>query len=310
MYNIIGHEALRNSLIKAIESQTLSHAHIFVGEDGIGKSLVAKELSLNILGKKDMRQYADIMEFRNDKKSIGVNEIRNIIEEVSKKPYEGDKKVILIYEGDKLTTQAQNAFLKTVEEPPQGVFIIILVESSGSILDTIKSRCQIYKLNRLSDEDMLSFLSTKYPQVDETLKNVIINFSGGIPGRAEKFIKDEKFNHMRDITIKLLIDINQKNLIDIIKYEEQLIKYKDSYEEIIMNILCYVRDIIIYKEIGKESYLINQDKITDIKELSNMMSFNKLNSIAKLMEDIRYSLDSNVSMPMTFDVMLLNMMEV
>src|SRR3712207_8310639 len=85
-----------------------------------------------------------------------------LIEEINKKPYEGDNKVVIVYNADKMTMQAQNAFLKTIEEPPFGVYIFLLCENSESILDTIKSRCQIHKLNPLSFDEMKIFLQTNY----------------------------------------------------------------------------------------------------------------------------------------------------
>ena len=86
-----------------------------------------RRLAIRLLGKDKEKQYVDIVEFKitKDKKSIGVDEIRSIIEETNKKPYEGDKKVIIIYKADKMTEAAQNAFLKTIEEPPKGYFYYI-----------------------------------------------------------------------------------------------------------------------------------------------------------------------------------------
>lgn len=310
MMDIIGHEKIILSFYKAIESQTLSHAHLIVGEDGIGKSIIAHNFALKLLDKKDDRKYADIIEYRTSKKSIGVNEIRDLIEEINKKPYEGDKKVIIVYEGNKLTVQAQNAFLKTIEESPKGVYIIILCENLGAILDTIKSRCHIHKLNRLSPMEIKEFIVRKYDYIKEDELSAIIAFSNGIPGRAEKFIEDSTFNEIRSLAIRLIMDLNIKDLSEMLKYESELTKFKDNYEEILINILIYIRDIMIYKELGNEKHIVNIDKIEEIKEASHRMSYNKLNALAKLVNDTKYSLDSNVNTAMTFDVMLLNMLEV
>lgn len=310
MNDIIGHENVKISFYKSIETQTLSHAHLLVGEDGIGKSLIAKDFAIKILGKSYQKQYADIIEARTEKKSIGVDYIRDLIEEINKKPYEGDKKVVVLYQGDKLTTQAQNAFLKTIEEPPKGVYIIILCEKLELILDTIRSRCQIHRLNRLSDLDMVKFLKSKYPHLKEEEIKIITAFSNGIPGRAEKFIEDKGFSEIRDITIDLLKDLSNKDIFDVLKYTDKLTAFKDNYEEVLMNILFYVRDIMIYKEMEEEKYIINQDKINEIKEIANMMSFNKLNSVVNIINETKYRLNSNVNTAMTFDVMILNMLEV
>lgn len=310
MKDFIGHENIIRSFDMAIASEKLSHAHLIVGEDGLGKSVVAKDFALKILGKKDNKQYADILEFRNSKKSVGVDEIRKIIDETNKKPYEGDKKVVIIYDGDKLTTQAQNAFLKTIEEPPKGVYIIILSENIEAILNTIRSRCQIHKLKRLSVDEIRKFISKKYDDLDSKYIDIINTFSDGIPGRAEKFIEDNVFNELRALILDIIKKIGEKNINNIIKYEENLIKYKDFYEEILNIFLLYIRDIIMYKELGNDNYILNRDKIHEIKELSNMLSFKTLDLMINVINETRYNLDSNVSASMTFDVMLLNMLEV
>lgn len=310
MKDFIGHENIIRSFNMAIASEKLSHAHLIVGEDGLGKSVVAKDFALKILGKKDNKQYADILEFRNSKKSIGVDEVRRIIDETNKKPYEGDKKVVIIYDGDKLTTQAQNAFLKTIEEPPRGVYIIILSENIEAILNTIRSRCQIHKLKRLSVDEIRNFILKKYGDLDSKYVDIINTFSDGIPGRAEKFIEDNVFNELRVLILDIIKKISEKNINNIIKYEEDLIKYKDFYEEILNMFLLYIRDIIMYKELGNDNYILNRDKIHEIKELSNMLSFKTLDLMINVINETRYTLDSNVSASMTFDVMLLNMLEV
>ena len=160
MKEFIGFENIINGFMKREDKNTLSHAHIIAGPDGIGKSIMAKMFAMKILGKTEDINYADIIHYRSEKASLGIDEVRRIIEEVSKKPYEGDRKIIIIHGGDKLTVQAQNAMLKTIEEPPKGVYIILLTESLELLLDTIKSRCQIYKLTPLSKNDMLKYLKS------------------------------------------------------------------------------------------------------------------------------------------------------
>lgn len=307
--DIIGHENIRRSLLEATESGTLSHAHLIIGADGIGKSLVAKEIGARILGKDCIKQYVDLIEVKSKKKSIGVDDIRNIIEEINKKPYEGDRKVIIIYEGEKITVQAQNAFLKTIEEPPKGVYIFILCENSEMILETIKSRCQTHRLNRLKGEEIHKFLVAKYPKLKFDEFQTIVTFCDGIPGRAVKFMEDEGFKIIRDTCIKLLISLNDINELELLQYEDFLSRHKEQWEEILTIMLSYIRDIMVYKDVGKEELIINKDKLEDIKEASSMFSFNKLNGIIGVLGDTRINLNNNVNMGLTYDIMLLNMLE-
>lgn len=304
--HIIGHEKIKGYIDKSIRLGTFSHAHLFIGEDGIGKSLLAKASAIKILNGKTDKEYADIIEFKveKSKKSIGVDQVRKINEEINKKPYEGDKKVIIIYEADKMTEEAQNAFLKTIEEPPKGVFIILLCETLSSILDTVKSRCQIHKIQRLSPIEIGTYLKQKYPKISEDELKVIVTFSEGIPGRAEEFLNDASFKEIRDTVMRILKELSNSN-VDLINYEGFFLKYKDDWKEILSWFLTYVRDIMVYKEIGNKNMLVNIDKYDEIKDLANMFSFNKLNDIIYIINDTQKKLGRNVNLSLVFQVMLI-----
>ncbi|MBW9146403.1 DNA polymerase III subunit delta' [Clostridium sp. CM027] len=310
--SIIGHNSIKNQISKSIESDRLSHAHLLVGEDGIGKSIVAKNIGLKVLGKNQDRQYVDLVEWRieKNKSTIGVNSIRALIEEINKKPYEGDRKVIIIYNAHKMTVQAQNAFLKTIEEPPKNVIILLLCENLEVILDTIKSRCQIHKLKNLNVDEMKEFLKINYYDLSLEEIRVVIAFSDGIPGKAEKFIQDNNFKDIRNITLEILLNLNKVGTEELIKYEKKLSNQKENFEEILTAFLSYIRDTIIYKEIEEEDLILNIDKLLSIKELANIFSFIKLNGIISIINDTRENLVRNVNPGLTFEVMLFKMQEV
>lgn len=309
---IIGHDNLKKNIAKSISMSMFSHAHLIVGEDGIGKCILARKIAIRLLDKEKDRQYADIIEYRvaKNKQSIGVKEVtENIIEEIKTKPFEGDKKIIIIYQADKMTTEAQNAFLKTVEEPPKGVFIILICESLEGILDTIKSRCQIHKLQRLSLDEINLYLTQKYPSLSMEEKKVIAAFSDGIPGRADKFIEDNSFKEIRNTALDILMEAKNNN-IDATKYESFFSKYKSQWDEVLTWLISYIRDTIVYKETGNIDLIINVDKINIIKELSMMFSFHKLNAIIDIISDTRKKLESNVNASLVFDMLLLKMIDV
>lgn len=306
----IGHEEIRNRLKKSIKSGAPSHAHLIIGEDGIGKSLVAKEFALELLGKDINKDYIDIVKYDTQKASFGVDDVRDIISEAYKKPFEGDKKVIIISNGNKLTTQAQNALLKTIEEPPYGVYIIILCESGETILETIKSRCQIHKLNALSDREMTEYIKKYYPEMNYNIMKTSLAFAEGIPGKVDRFIGDKEFAETRNLVVDLLKDINDKDISIVTKYEEKLIKLKNKEDEFLTMMISFVRDVILFKELKKTSIMINGDKIDDIEYLANEMSYKKLNAIVDIVGETKSNLESNTNSVITLDVMLINCLEV
>lgn len=310
--NIIGHSNIKKQIQSSIESNKFSHAHIIVGEDGIGKSVLAKEIAVRLIGKKEVKQYADISNFRvaENKKSIGVDEIRELIDEISKKPFEGENKVIIFFEGDKITEAAQNAFLKTIEEPPKGVFILLLCENLDKILPTIKSRCQIHNLNRLNEFEIKEFIVLHNKDVEESKMKQAILFSDGIPGRADKFLKDNTLNEIRTLVADIIQGINKKSLVEMIKYDEALAKYKSDYKELLTWFLCYIRDALVYKETGNSDLIMNIDKFNIIKDIAEMFSFNKLSDIIDIIEETRLKLYRNVNVTLTFQSMLIKLKEV
>ncbi|MCI9070746.1 DNA polymerase III subunit delta' [Clostridium sp.] len=309
MRKFIGYKTLINNFKFRCMNNTLSHAHLIAGEDGIGKSKLANILAKLILNGDLNREYVDIINYKSNKSSFGVDDIRNIIDEVYKKPFEGDKKVIIIYEGNKLTIQAQNALLKTIEEPPAGIHIIILCESLELILDTIKSRCEIYKLTPLTKEELYDYIIMKEFNYNENEIKAAIAFSEGIPGRIDRYFNDDNLKKTRNKLIDLVKDLNKNNFEVILHYEENLIMLKDNKEEILNILSGFIRDILIYKEVENNDFIINMDKFDDINELTKEMSFKKLNNMIIAIEEARKNIKSNVSWIMTLRIMLMSFME-
>ena len=309
MRKFIGYEILINNFRNRCTNNTLSHAHLIAGEDGIGKSKLANILAKLILNGELDREYVDIINYRSDKASFGVDDVRNIIEEVSKKPFEGDKKVVIIHEGNKLTIQAQNALLKTIEEPPKGVYIIILCESLELILDTIKSRCEIYKLTPLTKEELYEYIKIKEFNYSENEIKSAIAFSEGIPGRIDRYFNDDKLRELRNNIVILIKNLNKNDLEAILQQEESFSNLKNDKEEVLNIFGLFIRDILINKEIENEEFIINSDKLEDIKELTKEMSFKKLNNMIKTIEEARRNIKSNVSWGMMLRVMLIGFME-
>lgn len=310
LLDIIGHQKNIKQIINAIKNDKFAHAHLIVGEDGIGKSLIAKGMALKILGIDEFRDHVDIIEWRigNNKSSIGIDDIRTLSQEVNKKPYETNKKVIIVYNSELMTVQAQNAFLKTIEEPPMGVFIILLCDNIESILDTIKSRTQIHSLKVLSIEEVEKFIDREYPSIDEITKHVLVAFSNGIPGRIKMYIEDDGFNIIRNKMLDILKDKNEGN--NLLVYSDYFISLNEKWKESFECILSYIRDMIILKESNVKEFVINIDKINELEELSNMFSFNKLNDIISIIDETRHNLEKNLNKSLSFEVMLLKIQEV
>lgn len=306
--DFIGFDSIIEGFNKRAYKGNLSHAHLIIGPDGIGKSLLAKKFAMSILGKSIDKDYVDIINYRPKKASFGVDEVRGIIEEVNKKPYEGDKKVIIIHQGSKLTPQAQNALLKTIEEPPKGVYIIILSESLELMLDTIKSRSQIYKLTPLNREEIIKFIKKIGEEYNEKIL-VAISYGEGVPGRVIKILRDKELANLRDMIVELFKDINKGDGEKVLEYENKFNKFKGDKEEVINLIAIFIRDILIYKELEDKNRIINIDKFNDINELTSLLSYKKLNTMLDYINEARTNLYNNVSYSITISMLLIGFLE-
>jgi len=307
---IIGHKSIIDSINKRELNDSFSHANLIVGNDGIGKSIIAKYMSNKIIKVKDNAESVDIVKYYPSSSSFGVDDVRNVINEVGKKPYEGDKKVLILYKCDKLTTQAQNALLKTIEEPPKGVYLILLSDSLETILDTIKSRCQIYKLTPLTKEEILIYIKDKYTHLTSEDEKAALAYSAGIPGKVDSFIDDTKLKDLRDICIDLFEDILNREQGLVLKYGELLKNLKDDKIELLNILLSYIRDIMIFKELNNSELIVNFDKVYKIKAISRGMTYKKLNNMLEYITEARINLNSNTNYSMTISVLLMGFAEV
>lgn len=310
MRKIVGHKNIIDSINNRKLNDSFSHANLIVGNDGIGKSILAKYMAAQIINRRDDIENVDIVKYYPSSSSFGVDDVRNVINEVSKKPYEGDRKVLILYKCDKLTVQAQNALLKTIEEPPKGVYLILLSDSLEMILDTIQSRCQIYKLTPLCKEDILTYIEDKNLDLTDEDKKSALAYSAGVPGKVDRFIGDENLKKLRDICIELFEDILKREKGLVLKYEELFKNSKDDKLELLDILLSYIRDIMLFKELNNSELIVNFDKVEKLKNISIGISYKKLNSMLEYITEARINFNSNTNYSMTMGVLLMGFAEV
>lgn len=159
--NIIGNDSIKQLLSNSISSNNILHSYMFIGPDGIGKSLFAKEYARIILNcNYDIYNHPDFYMIEpEDGKNIKIEQIRYLQEKISEKPVKSNKKVYIINNSDSMTKEAQNCLLKTLEEPPLYAVIILIVSNENKLLTTIKSRCTKIVFKPLSTDDVSSYFS-------------------------------------------------------------------------------------------------------------------------------------------------------
>lgn len=206
--NIIGHKKEKELLINFLEKDNISHAYLFSGKKGIGKSKIAKEFAKEILKTQSLESCPDFKYItkKEDKKDILVEQIRkDLIDDIYISPINGDKKVYIIDDADLLNVVAQNSLLKTLEEPPRYVVIILISSNTNSFLPTIQSRVNEIVFDGIDKENLKVYIEKNY---DVELSDNILSFIDGSIGSAINIIEKgllDKFLCIEDLYNKLCV---------------------------------------------------------------------------------------------------------
>lgn len=232
--DIIGNDKLKKELIHSVEINKTSHSYLFIGTEGIGKKLIAEEFAKMLLAVKDTENSPDFSIIEPDGNSIKIEQIREFQKKVSEKPIISNKKVYIINDSDKMTVEAQNCLLKTLEEPPEFVTIILIGSNENSFLSTIKSRCMILHFEKISDEQIQKYLQENHQT--EINSKIMLEACQGSIGKALE-IKDKQ--ELYQNTEQVVNSLERKDKIDILNMSDFIYKSKDDKLEILnyMNVL-------------------------------------------------------------------------
>lgn len=225
--NIVGHDRQKEILSKSIESGNISHAYLFFGNSGIGKKQVALEFAKYILKTDNLENHPDfkLVSRMEDKKDILVEQIRKeVIDDVYIVPAVGDRKVYIIDEAETLNTASQNTLLKTLEEPPQYITIILIASNISTLLTTILSRVNQVPFEGVSNLELKKYIKDNY---NVEFSDRIIEYFDGSIGKAIYAIESELTLKYEKVD-KLYGYINAKNTIEAMKYSNEIELDKDE----------------------------------------------------------------------------------
>ena len=271
---VAGHWRIVESLQNAISVGKVSHAYIFSGLKGSGKSLIARSLAKALEceggisgnscgGCKSCRvfesgNHPDVFYVSPQGKSIGVDDIRDlVIKNMQTKPYQYRYKVFIIDSAHTMTVQAQNALLKTIEEPaPYGVFLL-LSEGLGFFLPTVLSRCIVYKLEPLSYDEVYRYLIQS--GIDDSTARLSAIYAQGNIGRGLELAADEEFIGLRLKVFSIIERLQNAGLIEIFAIAKEFDEFKGRIQEALdIMYLCY-RDSLVMQAVGRR-FVIQEER--------------------------------------------------
>lgn len=305
--NIIGQDFAKKYLTNSIKKNKINHAYMFEGIDGIGKKKFSQELSKILLNTENVDSSPDYINIYPDGNSIKIAQIRNLQTDIIIKPHK-NYKIYIINQADSMTIEAQNALLKTLEEPPEYAIIILITSNKEALLDTIKSRCEIIKFLPISILDLNNYLINK--GIEKNRAQLLSTFARGSIEKAVELSESADFSIMRDeiqTYIEIMLD---KDIIDILEIPTSMDKYKKDVISILDMLINYFRDIMLIKENVDKSMLINIDKLTFLQNMSKKITYSQVAKIIDIIEDIKKKIRSNCNFSISIQVMALNIYEV
>ena len=275
--SIIGHEENKKLLESNLVNDNISHAYLFSGKKGIGKCLIAKEFAKNILKVERLENSPDFkyISKKEDKKDILIEQIRKeLIDDIYQAPVASNKKVYIIDDAECLNIASQNALLKTLEEPPKYVVVILISSNVSAFLATIMSRVNHINFCGIENNILKIYLENNF---DITFSKNILNYVDGSIGQAINIIEDnilEKFEIVdkmfefiknKDVLNSMItsttVKLNEYQLLDYFEYLLQInlcyscikyvekakirLKYNGNYDIVIDNMLLKVIDSIV-----------------------------------------------------------------
>lgn len=318
---IVGHEQIKEHMQAAIRDKKPFHAYLFQGEEGVGKEALARTFAAGLQCQSEStdkpckecvscRQMEsgnqpDVIWVTREKASLGVDEIREqLCNTMDIKPFSSPYKIYLVPEAEKMTEAAQNALLKTIEEPPEYGIVILMTSNISALLPTIQSRCLTMEFRPLSTAVVESYVK-EHCQVPDYQARASAAFAQGNLGKAMRYAKSEDFIERKDHIISLLRHVEQMDLSEMLAVIKDLGTRKDEVRDYIDLMVLWYRDVLLFKATKDINQLLFQDEASYISREASHRSYKKIEEILQAFEKAKVRLRANVNFDITMELMLL-----
>lgn len=319
--DIIGQDAIKGHLMAAIEQNKISHAYIIAGERYSGKEFIAKIYAAAMLCDDEadrpcgkcpncIKSFSDnnpdIINVVHDKPNvISVEDIRSQVNNsVAIKPYGGKRKIYIINDAEKMNMQAQNALLKTLEEPPEYVTILLLTANMDELLPTILSRCVILSMRPVRDKEVKKFLMEEV-EIPDYKADICVAFARGNIGKAKLLARNEDFDNIRGQAVSLMKNISNMEVTDLMQAVKSVTEYKVQIQDFFDIMTVWYRDVLLFKATADANNLIFREEIQYIKKAADLTSYEQLQDIIDALEKAKRRLEANVTFETTMELLFL-----
>lgn len=323
--DILGHEQIISHLQNAITMDKVSHAYIINGPDKSGKRMLAEAFAAALQCERgdgeacgechsckqaEGRNQPDIIYVSHEKpNTISVDDVRaQVNNDIVIKPYSSKYKIYIVDEAEKMNVQAQNALLKTIEEPPAYAVILLLTTNADTFLPTILSRCVTLNIRAVPDETIKKFLM-KNCQVPDYQADVCVAFAQGNVGKAIQLASSEDFNELKAAALQLMKRVRDIDLYEMTEAVKQIGEYKLQINDYFDLMMIWYRDVLMFKATGDVNNLIFKDEVYDIKRQAEKSSYNGIEEILRALAKAQIRLNANVNFDLVIELLLLTIKE-
>lgn len=323
--DIIGQEQIKEHLQSALSTGKVSHAYIINGEKSSGKEFIAKVFAAALqceTGGTDAcgechscRQamtdnQPDIIRVGHDKpNTISVDDIREQINsDVAIKPYSSPYKIYIMNEAEKMTVQAQNALLKTLEEPPEYAVLMLLTANVNSLLPTIISRCVVLNMKPVADSQVRKFLMEKM-QVTDYKAEVCVAFARGNIGKAKALASSEDFEVVKSEALSLLKYVQDMELYEIIAAVKKIGEYKLEINDYLDIMAVWYRDVLLFKATSDVNHLVFREELQTLRRVAQRSNYEGIERVIEALDKAKNRLNANVNFELTMELLFLEMKE-
>ena len=323
--DVVGHSEIIQYIQNAVTEDKVSHAYILNGEKGSGKKMLAGLFAQTLQCEKGGAEpcyechsckqavsgnHPDIIWVTHEKpNSISVDDIRvQINGDIQVKPYNGKYKIYIVPDADMMTVQAQNALLKTIEEPPAYAIIMLLTANEGMLLPTIKSRCVTLTMKPVPLPLIRQYLMEEL-QIPDYRADICAAFSQGDVGKAKRLALSDSFGEMLEHALHMVKYISEMEPSDLVEDLKKINTYKMDIQDYLDLLTVWYRDVLMFKATCDANNLVFSNELNSIRDKAKDSSYEGLECIIKALEKAKVRLNANVNFDMAMELLLLTMKE-
>lgn len=323
--DIIGQEQIKEHLRSALASGKINHAYILNGEKSSGKEFIAKVFAMTLQCERELTEACqechscrqalsdnqpDIIKVIHEKpNTISVDDIRlQINRDVGIKPYSSPYKIYVVNEAEKMTVQAQNALLKTLEEPPAYVVILLLTDNLNALLPTVLSRCIVLNMKPVPDGQIKRYLMEEL-RIPDYKAEVCVAFARGNVGKAKALAVSEDFENVKNEALSLLKYIQDMEVHEIVSAIKKISEYKMDVNDYLDIMAIWYRDVLLFKATRDANHLVFREELQALRTVAGRSSYEGIENVIEALEKAKNRLKANVNFELTMELLLLEIKE-